>query len=96
MRWGDGSQVRTTEIIRRLEPPAAAPGGARDALLAYEFLGPLRALHLVRGTRLQRPAAGAWAPWRAGTSVLFGTGPAHGIPMRWSEPKPLASDPLEY
>ena len=42
------------------------------------------------------PAAGAWAPWRAGTSVLLGTGPAHGMPMRWNEPKPLPSDPLEY
>lgn len=42
------------------------------------------------------PAAGAWAPWRAGTSVLLGSGPAHGIPMRWLEPKPLPADPLEY
>ena len=42
------------------------------------------------------PAAGAWAPWRAGTSVMLGAGPAHGMPMRWSEPKPLPSDPLEY
>lgn len=41
------------------------------------------------------PAAGAWAPWRAGTSVQFGTGPAHGVPVRWSEPRPLAADPLE-
>ena len=42
------------------------------------------------------PAAGAWAPWRAGTSVQLGCGPAHGMPMRWTEPKPLPSDPLEY
>ncbi|MGB8020249.1 MAG: DUF2332 domain-containing protein [Candidatus Nanopelagicales bacterium] len=41
------------------------------------------------------PAAGAWAPWRAGTAVLLGTGPAHGMPMRWTEPRPLSSDPLE-
>jgi hypothetical protein len=41
------------------------------------------------------PAAGAWAPWRPGTSVLLGMGPAHGMPMRWSEPRPLPSDPLE-
>ncbi len=41
------------------------------------------------------PAAGAWAPWRPGTSVMLGTGSAHGMPMRWSEPKPLPSDPLE-
>ncbi|HEX6887385.1 MAG TPA: DUF2332 domain-containing protein, partial [Candidatus Nanopelagicales bacterium] len=41
------------------------------------------------------PAAGAWAPWRAGTSVLLGTGPAHGMPMRWCEPRPLPTDPLE-
>ncbi len=41
------------------------------------------------------PAAGAWAPWRPGTPVQLGSGPAHGMPMRWAEPKPLASDPLE-
>lgn len=54
VRWGDGSRVRTTEVIRRLEPPAPTGAGPRGALLAYEFLGPLRTLHLVRGTRLQR------------------------------------------
>ena len=42
------------------------------------------------------PAAGAWAPWRAGTSVQLGSGPAHGMPMRWTEPRPLPSDPLEF
>ncbi len=42
------------------------------------------------------PAAGAWAPWRPGTPVLMGRGPAHGMPMRWAEPKPLPSDPLEF
>jgi hypothetical protein len=42
------------------------------------------------------PAAGAWAPWRAGTPVHLGSGPAHGMPMRWCEPKPLPSDPLEF
>ena len=41
------------------------------------------------------PAAGAWAPWRPGTAVQLGSGPAHGMPMRWTEPKPLSSDPLE-
>lgn len=41
------------------------------------------------------PAAGAWAPWRAGTSVQFGVGPANGVPVRWGEPHPLANDPLE-
>ncbi len=41
------------------------------------------------------PAAGAWAPWRAGTAVMLGVGPAHGMPVRWSEPRPLSSDPLE-
>jgi hypothetical protein len=42
------------------------------------------------------PAAGAWAPWRPGTPVMLGAGPAHGMPMRWLEPKPLPSDPLEF
>jgi hypothetical protein len=41
------------------------------------------------------PAAGAWAPWRPGTPVMLGSGPAHGMPIRWSEPKPMPSDPLE-
>jgi len=41
------------------------------------------------------PAAGAWAPWRPGTAVQLGSGSAHGMPMRWTEPKPLPSDPLE-
>ncbi len=41
------------------------------------------------------PAAGAWAPWRPGTAVQLGCGSAHGMPMRWTEPKPLPSDPLE-
>jgi hypothetical protein len=41
------------------------------------------------------PAAGAWAPWRAGTSVQFGVGQANGVPVRWGEPHPLANDPLE-
>ena len=55
-----------------------------DHLLSYALVG------------RSWPAAGAWAPWRAGTSVLLGSGPAHGMPMRWREPKPLASDPLEF
>ena len=42
------------------------------------------------------PAAGAWAPWRPGTPVQLGAGSAHGMPMRWTEPKPLPSDPLEF
>jgi hypothetical protein len=42
------------------------------------------------------PAAGAWAPWRPGTAVQLGSGSAHGMPMRWTEPKPLPSDPLEF
>ncbi|MGV1003518.1 MAG: DUF2332 family protein [Candidatus Nanopelagicales bacterium] len=41
------------------------------------------------------PAAGAWAPWRAGTPVQFATGPAHGMPVRWNEPRPLPGDSLE-
>ncbi len=41
------------------------------------------------------PAAGAWAAWRPGTPVALGTGPAHGMPIRWNEPKPLPSEPLE-
>ncbi len=42
------------------------------------------------------PASGAWAPWRPGTAVQLGSGSAHGMPMRWTEPKPLPSDPLEF
>lgn len=52
VRWGDGGQVRTTEAISRLEAPAPT-GDAQRALLAYDYRGPIAALNLVRGTRLQ-------------------------------------------
>ena len=64
--------------------------------LSWEWLrdspDPVRSFALVGRSW---PAAGAWAPWRAGTSVHLGSGPAHGMPMRWTEPRPLPSDPLE-
>src|SRR5262249_29687967 len=52
VRWRSGLAVRTRERITRLEPPRAA-GARRDATLEYEFRGPVAALGLVRGRRLQ-------------------------------------------
>jgi hypothetical protein len=49
VRWASGRGVTTRERITRLEPPAA--GG--PATLEYDFEGPLAALGLVRGRRLQ-------------------------------------------
>jgi len=48
VRWASGRGVTTRERITRLEPPA----GGR-AVLEYDFGGPLAALGLVRGRRLQ-------------------------------------------
>jgi hypothetical protein len=49
VRWASGRGVTTRERITRLEPPS----GGR-ATLEYEFGGPLAALGLVRGRRLQQ------------------------------------------
>ena len=55
VRWASGRGVTTHERITRLDPPA----GGR-AVLEYDFGGPLAALGLVRGRRLQEvEAAGA-------------------------------------
>jgi hypothetical protein len=50
VRWASGRGVTSTERITRLEPPGGEP---RRAALEYEFGGPLAALGLVRGRRLQ-------------------------------------------
>jgi hypothetical protein len=55
VRWASGRGVTSTERITRLEPPGGDP---RRAALAYEFGGPLAALHLVRGQRLQEVEEG--------------------------------------
>ena len=44
VRWASGRRVRTREQITRLEPPN---------VLEYRFRGPIAALGLVRGARLQ-------------------------------------------
>src|SRR5262249_39172029 len=59
--------VRTRERITRLEPPRAA-GARRDATLEYEFRGPVAALGLVRGRRLQSLEQVAGGPTRYRTS----------------------------
>jgi hypothetical protein len=48
VRWASGRGVTTSERITRLEPPTDG-----RATLEYEFGGPLAALALVRGRRLQ-------------------------------------------
>jgi uncharacterized protein YndB with AHSA1/START domain len=50
VRWANGRGVTTRERITRLEPPAAGGAGT----LEYDFGGPLAALRLVRGRRLQQ------------------------------------------
>jgi hypothetical protein len=49
----DGAKVRTLERITRLDPPPVG-GHRRQALLEYQFRGPLAALNLVRGFRQQQ------------------------------------------
>jgi hypothetical protein len=53
VRWSSGRGVTTRERISRLEPPAAG-----RATLEYDFGGPLAALGLVRGRRLQQVEEG--------------------------------------
>jgi|SRR5215213_3765496 len=63
VRWARGRGVTTRERITRLEPPA----GGRGAL-EYEFGGPLAALGLVRGRRVQAVEA---APQRSARYHTF-------------------------
>ena len=63
VRWRSGLRVRTRERITRLEPPRAV-GSRREALLEYEFRGPVAALGLVRGRRLQTLEQLAGGPTR--------------------------------
>jgi hypothetical protein len=87
------SEIRTG--IRKLASRATAQSPVVH--VSWEWLrdspDPVKSFALVGRSW---PAAGAWAPWRAGTSVQLGSGPAHGMPIKWSEPKPMASDPLEF
>jgi hypothetical protein len=53
VRWASGRGVTTRERITRLDPPADG-----RATLEYEFGGPLAALGLVRGRRLQELEGG--------------------------------------
>lgn len=50
VRWASGRGITSAERVTRLEPPDGEP---RRAALEYEFGGPLAALGLVRGRRLQ-------------------------------------------
>jgi hypothetical protein len=52
VRWSDGKGVKTRERITRMEPPVAH-GEVQRAVLEYEFRGPIAALHLSRGRRVQ-------------------------------------------
>jgi hypothetical protein len=53
VRWSDGGSVVSPEQIVTVSAPSAGPDGTLRATLAYGFRGPLHALRLVRGTRLQ-------------------------------------------
>jgi len=54
VRWASGRGVSTHERISRLDPPVDG-----RAVLEYDFGGPLAALGLVRGRRLQEVEAAA-------------------------------------
>jgi hypothetical protein len=77
VRWSDGSTVSSRERIITLDPPAPGEGALR-ATLAYQFLGPLHTLHLVRGTRLQTLAQTPGGPTRYHTMERF-----HGLLRRF-------------
>jgi hypothetical protein len=51
VRWSDGGQERTVEVVTRLEPPGE--GAPRRAAMEYRYTGWLPRLHLVEGSRLQ-------------------------------------------
>ena len=61
VRWSDGRGVASHERITRIEPPAR-DGEILRAALEYEFRGPLAALGLVRGRRLQTLEQGPGGP----------------------------------
>jgi hypothetical protein len=63
VRWASGRGVTTRERITRLETPTAG-----RATLEYDFGGPLAALALVRGRRLQEVEGGPEGPTRYRTS----------------------------
>jgi hypothetical protein len=88
------SRAEIRALIRKLAARASAVSPLVHVSWEWqrEAGDPMRSFALVGRSW---PAAGAWAPWRPGTPVQLGSGPAHGMPMRWAEPKPLSSDPLE-
>lgn len=51
--FGNGKRLKTRERITRLDSPAPRPDGKLQAALAYEFLGPVASLGMVRGGRNQ-------------------------------------------
>jgi hypothetical protein len=88
VRFASGRGVTTRERVSRLEPPA--PGGdVRRAALEYEFRGPLAALGLVRGRRLQT------LEQRAGGPTLYRTSERlHGL-LAWLAPIGSVQDGFE-
>jgi hypothetical protein len=81
VRWRSGLRVRTRERITRLEPPRPV-GSRREALLEYEFRGPVAALRLVRGRRLQALEQLAGGPTRYRTSERLHGALAIFVPAR--------------
>jgi hypothetical protein len=53
VRWEDGGDVVSPEVITRSEAPSQDGAGGKTATLAYRYVGLPHRLHLVRGTRLQ-------------------------------------------
>jgi len=61
VRWRGGLGVTSRERITRIDPPKQV-GAVWRAALEYEFLGPVAALNLARGRRLQTLEQGNAGP----------------------------------
>ncbi|WP_183093057.1 SRPBCC domain-containing protein [Nocardioides stalactiti] len=62
VRWANGKETRSPEVITAIEPPATDAGGTTTALLSYVYAGLPAKLGLVRGTRHQRLTQSPGAP----------------------------------
>lgn len=52
VRWSDGGEERTIEVVTQLDPPSPS-GAPRRAVMEYRYTGLLPRLQLVKGARAQ-------------------------------------------
>lgn len=71
VRWPGGGGAVSRERVRTVRLDGADGPAPRTALLEYEYLGPIAALHLVRGVRAQRLAARSPTSTRYETEEVF-------------------------